>query len=429
MEIFLRMSVYVLAWMVEIVTVLYCIHKMFESKARFGLHTWGIIILDVLLMFLVWRYDVADYIKITVYIVLLVYCKYQFGHSWWKSIIMCVLGILLSALFQVCGAFAGMWISQYVQKEVLVMLAVNVVALVIAILSFLRINIHAKVSNINFQFKDWKSIIFISVGIVVFLMIDYLIQGKTNQIYYLMTIGLCVYVYFVLMKSEMQKREYEKKILEARLKDTYGNMYKELLEVVRANQHDFKNQINTLYSMHITARTLEELVEGQQKYSQIILEKNEYNEILTGCNNPILASYIYCKCQEIKKQDIAFTSSLCVKEAECSMALHELIEVLGILLTNAMEEVRNQEFKKIIELKIQETLDDVEIIVSNTTEKMLITDVEKMFVSGFSTKGESRGIGLAQLKKIAESVNAGVYVQCYMKEELRILEFKIVIPK
>ena len=221
----------------------------------------------------------------------------------------------------------------------------------------------------------------------------------------------------------------EKELLESRLVNTYGNMYEELLAVVRANQHDFKNQINTLYSMHITADSLEELVERQQKYSQMLLEKNKYNEILTGCGNPILASYLYCKYMEIEKQGIAFTYNIRVKEAECGLAVHELIEILGILLSNAIEAVVTRKVGKVIELNIEETTDNIIIITSNGADKILATDVENMFERGYSTKGEGRGVGLAQLKKIVKQVRAELYVQCYEKEKFYMLEFKIIIPK
>ena len=40
---------------------------------------------------------------------------------------------------------------------------------------------------------------------------------------------------------------------------------------VRKRQHEFKNQLNALYSTHYTCATYEELVAAQKKYTYIII--------------------------------------------------------------------------------------------------------------------------------------------------------------
>lgn len=109
--------------------------------------------------------------------------------------------------------------------------------------------------------------------------------------------------------------------------------------------------------MHITAASLEDLVEKQREYGSVLLEQCRYNKILTGCSNQVMAGYLYIKYVEYEKNGMLVEYKIHADQAECGLALHELIELLGILLTNAKESrTENGEEQKSIELVVEESV-------------------------------------------------------------------------
>ena len=123
--------------------------------------------------------------------------------------------------------------------------------------------------------------------------IAYRRSGEFQQISYFLLFILMILIYFFWIQAQRMKIELEKKKLEMELQDTYGNAYKELISEMRRRQHDFMNQLGAIYSMHVTAESLEDLIQKQSGYGKILKEQCRYDKILTGCGNAILAGYLY----------------------------------------------------------------------------------------------------------------------------------------
>ncbi len=198
---------------------------------------------------------------------------------------------------------------------------------------------------------------------------------------------------------------------------------------MRRKQHDFKNQLGAIYSMHLTANSLEDLVQKQSEYGKILLEECRYDKILVGCNNPILAGYLYYRCVAYEKNDVQIDYHIHVDGAECCLSLHEVIEILGILLTNAFESYCAESKEKYIDLVLEETSENLMIEVSNISNKLTSAEIENIFKEGYSTKGEYRGIGLARVKQLVAKVQADLIVGNQIKERRNWVSFRLVIPK
>ena len=118
-----------------------------------------------------------------------------------------------------------------------------------------------------------------------------------------------------------------------------------------------------------------------------------------------------------------------VESATCLLSLYEIIEILGILTSNAAENYEDVAGDKIIRFTIQETLRNLYIEVSNKSKKFSVSEIEKMFKYGYSTKGTERGMGLPRIKQLAEKTNSDIIVDNKMFDEENWLSFAIVIPK
>lgn len=255
-----------------------------------------------------------------------------------------------------------------------------------------------------------KIILFCSVSLCI-LFFAYFADEKIKA-WYVILVGAFIIV-LTWCLSRLQKSEYQikQKELELNINRVYGDLYEEVLNDIRRKQHDFQNQLAAVYSSHKVAASLEELVEMQKGYCNVIEEDNEYNFILMACNEPVLAGFLYYKCRTFKERAVKTDCDVHIDRWNCCMQLHELIEVLGILLDNAFEqELENVFADKRIGLCITETEQAYHISVSNRIKDWSHVALDKLFETGYSTKGENRGLGLSRVKQICDKYKIEVEV-------------------
>ena len=118
--------------------------------------------------------------------------------------------------------------------------------------------------------------------------------------YAVITISLCLLgaVTYMWQKNQYKVRE-QKMIL--RMHQLYGEGYQNLITEVRRKQHDFQNHLNTIYSLHYTCNTYEELVKQQEMYMDAIQEENKYSKLLK-IGNPIIIGFLYGKFLQAEEQ-------------------------------------------------------------------------------------------------------------------------------
>ena len=78
--------------------------------------------------------------------------------------------------------------------------------------------------------------------------------------------------------------------------------------------------------------------------------------------------------------------------------------MVGILLDNAIEAARGVENSEVRMAFIH--MDEVILlVVSNTFDKKIAIKVHEIYQEGFSTKGENRGLGLANLRQMTNDLH------------------------
>ena len=78
--------------------------------------------------------------------------------------------------------------------------------------------------------------------------------------------------------------------------------------------------------------------------------------------------------------------------------LLDIVRIVGILVTNALEASKEAEEKK-VHIAIFSISKIVYLVIHNTTNEITF-DVRKIYEEGYSTKGENRGLGLNNVRKI-----------------------------
>lgn len=201
------------------------------------------------------------------------------------------------------------------------------------------------------------------------------------------------------------------------------------IDALRAQTHEFMNKTHVI--MGLVEQENYDLV---QTYIQQITHdyKKDVGYVTEIIKSPAIAGFILGKINEAQEQTVTLTlnPSSFLPDLKMDSCVHQIIQILGNLLDNAIDATRKQQTKLItlsISYEIEGHVLIIEVIDSGCG--IQTTDVSNLFKKGFSTKGESRGYGLYAISRIVadheglidiknnEEIGATVYIELPLKEE------------
>ncbi|MBL4935510.1 GHKL domain-containing protein [Clostridium sp. YIM B02515] len=266
--------------------------------------------------------------------------------------------------------------------------------------------------RLSIFFKQESSkIYFFSVNLFIYIVAArWLWSFKRHQ--FLDEIAMYLIIPVVLILANLFFLEYHMKSSEIKKSveeyEKYSPVISELLEDVRRRQHDFKNHLNTIYGLVMISdeRNLKETISQYMNSVNISLENMEK---VLQIDNSVVTAIIYNKINEAAKNNIEFDYSI-QSNSRFPFKDHELSEVLNNLLDNAFEAVLNSEnYPKKVFLNIGYLEENCVIEIGNTGDRIELNDIGKIFNAGYTTKrGENRGYGLYNVKKIVESCSGKI---------------------
>jgi len=204
-----------------------------------------------------------------------------------------------------------------------------------------------------------------------------------------------ILLYFYIIKAEQEKKE-------SNVQKKYSKILKNIIEEIRARQHDFKNHLNVMIGIVESTKEVE-LKSKLKEYMGSLNNSLGVLEDIVYIENPILRAIIYSKMNEANNKNIKFLYSISNSFTTLNVKDYELSEILSNLIDNAFEAVVSQEGEKLVSIKIylENKSKIIEVINSGVTLKS--ENIKKIFERGFSTKyGDNRGYGLYNIKKIVE---------------------------
>lgn len=420
----------ILVLLCECITVLVCLHIVFEKEIRINLRNTIFLILYVGFFYLI----SAGILNKGFAILVLPGLAWYWFHTTKQGVLLTVIKLLLALILvgflETLVMFLFIPVAAVMNGSVMIHFYMSMAAMLASVVLFIVLRkrpLPLEIRKVN------KNLILCMVLAAVFLMyikFDFEQRRSLHILFYLLAFVVLVVVFIGIFREQQADFELEKKELELKLQKKYDGAYQELLNEVRQRQHDYKNQLTALYSMHLTATSFEELVDMQQSYGNLLREKSMFDSILTGCNNSILAGYIYSICTNFEKAGIIVQPDVKVYGRECSRKISDIIEILGVLLHNAYESVSQQEKAgSCIKLVVLENHLEFYIEVSNISKYISSKEIEAMFQLGYSTKGEKRGIGLSSVKSIAKRYQSDILVDNYQENNDNWFRFKILIGK
>lgn len=207
---------------------------------------------------------------------------------------------------------------------------------------------------------------------------------------------ILINVWIVVEQRSAAKREKRVDVIEH-----YLPVIDELVSEVRARQHEFHNKLLAITSIVETADDLSSAKEQIQTYTQNVVLTDNLKEVLLS-DSKVIAGFLYTKMKLAEMKKIAMKTEIHTNFQQVNAEEYEIVEVLGVLLDNAIEACQPHDEIRVTINRVEE---QIEIRVSNPHAFISNATFMEMFEKGYTTKNvqsKARGFGLYNVKQIAE---------------------------
>lgn len=296
-----------------------------------------------------------------------------------------ICNLLLYVIFGITFAFFYKRIMKYFNNRWAINKSVSYILVFLGILTvfFIYINIMA-IDHDNFYESVQKNL-------AMFLI-------------YFMLLAICIFVvlYLAFKQYKIKQREQEMQNFQS-----YVSSIEQINQDMRKFKHDYVNILSSL-------RTFidEKNYDGLQTYFyNHILEANHHEQLnqqammmLNNLKIYSLKGLLTTKILQAQSHQVPFYIEIVEEVTDISVDPIQLNRMMGILLDNAIEAARGIENGEVRIAFIH--MDEVVlIVVSNTFDKKMNIKLHEIYQEGFSTKGEERGLGLANLRQMINGLH------------------------
>ncbi len=178
---------------------------------------------------------------------------------------------------------------------------------------------------------------------------------------------------------------------------------------LRAQRHDFLNHLQVVYSLIEMA----EYGEANDYIEQVYGRITAVSRVMKTAN-PAVNALLQVKvaaCEKMGVQvEVAITSKWDALEA--TMPDWEMCKVLSNLIDNAIDAMEKlPEKKRHLSITLGENVKQYTFQVENTGEMIPEGILERLFIPGFTTKGEGHGMGLHIVRRTLQERGGEIAVQ------------------
>lgn len=231
----------------------------------------------------------------------------------------------------------------------------------------------------------------------------------------LLTLLYSIYIIFninISYKLERQSVELEQQKF-------YNSALDKTLDNFRRFKHGYNNNLNVLYALARSGEN-EKLVH----YFNEVMELNSRlnDTVILNIKNAGLYGVISSKIQYADEFGVDFKIKAVGEIQDIkNIRMSDLCEIIGILLDNAIEAACESASKE-VSVNITEEDENIHIMVMNSFAGT--PDLGKIFLKGFSSKGEGRGMGLWIINEILKN-NRNVLINTSIKGNMFFQELTI----
>ena len=185
----------------------------------------------------------------------------------------------------------------------------------------------------------------------------------------------------------------------SQLLEQYLPLVEELVEQVRARQHEFNNQ---MMAVSAALETAADLQEARALVAPLVqrMKLAPVDRELLKCDSKVMSGMLFGKIKQAELRHIQVDVILSGAFLHRPIPEADWVEVAGILIDNALEASAPGD---VVYIRAEEEEDRFRFTVSNPHHALSSVEFVQMFRQGWSTKAErGRGYGLANVRRVAE---------------------------
>lgn len=283
----------------------------------------------------------------------------------------------------------------------------------------------------RFSYSRYKELIILAM-IYINILFVIIFKFPYIDLSYKSTIDLILLISLTTLTVSKINYDYKTEILKVHYKEIfeYSKSNELLLVDYRKQVHENKNRLLIIKSM------LKDKNKNVEKYIDSLIDdaknmKNTWICILNPIPIPGMKNFINYKLTQMQElgAEIELTVSddlANVNISKMSMATHnDLYTVLGVILDNMIDALKCEKEKLV---SIQVYIDDNKIYCEFANYFTGKIDLEKLYVIGYTTKGEMRGIGLPLVNDITKR-NKKISIEPKIVENFFVQCVTINLPK
>lgn len=184
---------------------------------------------------------------------------------------------------------------------------------------------------------------------------------------------------------------------------------------LRAQTHEFMNKMHVIMGL-INMKAYDEL----KNYTQEIAynRQSEVSYVVTRLKDITLSGFILGKISRSRELDIDFSLS---DESELKgdlevPSVHDLVLIIGNIVENAFDVLKNFDGERIVNLSILDFGKEIVIVVEDSGPGIKESQINDLFIRGFTSKGGGHGFGLYLVKQSVDNLNGTISVESVIGE-------------
>lgn len=183
-----------------------------------------------------------------------------------------------------------------------------------------------------------------------------------------------------------------------------------LMNEVRAHNHEFQNKLHTISGL-IQLQEYQEAIDfisNATKYSQRLI-----GTLISKVRDPSVAGLLMSKNAKAgeKKIRMVINEETFLSRIPEYMYKDEFCSILGNLVDNSLDELTGRT-DGLVEIGIFQSDSEINITVYDNGKGIPETSISRIFEKGHSTKGSGRGFGLWLIKEIVDAYQGKIRICC-----------------
>lgn len=254
----------------------------------------------------------------------------------------------------------------------------------------------------NVNLKHISSIIILTLLQIILVCLTFF-DNTINSILVLLTIIFMSSILFSIYRLIKFQNERVMKDLEG----VYSDNLEQLFYSIRSQRHDYMNHFHVI--AHLVHR------KSYKEVATYLEELNTHLDIdhsLLRLNHPSLVALLQAKREHAKRYKINLTFDIKTSVPTISLKSYELIQVVANIVDNAFdEEILSQHLNKEINISVDTLYNSFFVIsVNNLNSLIKVEETQRIFLEGYSTKANHKGIGLFTVNNLLSIHNAYIDV-------------------